>query len=173
MTDESQLEDAYIGLIDTSDTLNVRTIELQHSFDQVEEKLADICLFVTAWADGLIGVRKSKGEAYRFGYCKMRQKWQLVCKKLAIDEDGNYDTKMFEDGADVSYGLLHPINNMSRQIKCEAAELMPNLLDRLQKASGKIAFNVQIAIDNLKLAKDVLDAVAAERDAREEMGDDV
>lgn len=162
----SDYSSQYKGLVENSDLLNIETIALQHHFSEIEEKLSDICLFVTAWAEDLIGVMQSKQIAYKFGYCKLRGRWQFVCKRVDLDEQGEYNRAVFERKG-LSLGLLQPIGTMPRQIQCEAAELMPNLLMQLQRASGKIVGSVQLAIDNLKETKQILDAITPDREKTE------
>ena len=120
-----------------SNNLNEQSTALTDRFKEVEKMLSQLNLGVTAWASKPI---IDKGITYKFGFCKVKNEWKLVCKK---EEEG--------DGVlHGSYGLLSTITYMPRHIRIEAASRLEDLVQQIIKKAELFSHDILGALENIK-----------------------
>jgi len=137
---------AFYELKNISDNLKNKTIELSDMFENVEEKLNLLNFTLTEWSDTLIGVRENDNYAYKFGYCKVKDDWKLVCRRVRTDRPDN----------NKRYGLLEFITGMPRGIKIEAAGCLENLLEKIIKKALRYTKDIEEAKNNIEKSSKVL-----------------
>jgi len=124
-----------------STDLNEQSTALTSGFKEVEDLLIRLNLGVTAWATEPIN---DKGIIYKFGFCKIKNKWQLVCRKEDMSHDNNKN----------SYGLLKTISWMPRHIRVQAASRLDDLIQQIIAKASLFNGDIEKALSNIKDATD-------------------
>jgi len=133
-------------LKEISEELKCRTIDLTELFESVEEKLSQMNITVTEWADTIIGIREKENFGYKFGFCKVGSIWKLVCRKVQLDKVDNNE----------KYGLLEYITGMPRAIKIEAAMCMEDLLEKIVRRTKLYIKDVDKATEQMERSESIL-----------------
>ena len=126
-----------------SSDLNEQSSALTEGFKEVEEMLASLKLGVTAWATEPI---KDRDKSYEFGFCKIKNRWHLVCKEIVPEVYRNSN----------SYGLLKTITYMPRHIRIEAASRLEDLVQQIIAKTEEFSSDIKGALENIKGVSEII-----------------
>lgn len=136
-------------LLQKSNDLKDKTEKLNECFEYVEKCLNDMNLGITEWTDGYVGVDYKHNFGYKFGFCKVNNRWKLVCRKVELGEN-------FPNDKDKKYGLLEYVTGMPRSIRIEASEKIENLLKKIIKRADRYAKDIDYAVHNFDNTEKIL-----------------
>jgi hypothetical protein len=135
-----------------SKKLNQKSDTLNTTITSVNEKLAELGLFVQAWVGNI-----EQGDPYyheedeklRFpmheetwlGYYRFDRGWELAVKTVTRQKTGDLHTP--EETVEAATPL--PLLNASREIRAKAMDLIPELLDRIKKKAEELLESISKA----------------------------
>lgn len=122
-----------------AEDLQVNSEVLNNEFIQIEQKLANMNLGVTAWANDTIGSPDKK--QYKFGFCKLKNDWKLVCREVSSDNGKDSDKG--------KYGLLSPITFMPRHVRVQAGAIIGQVIENINKKAEVYSKEMKASSKNI------------------------
>jgi hypothetical protein len=138
-------------LLETAQTLNTKSDEINGIITALDEQLARANLGCEVWLDQYADHELSRRfagrlddpegitryEVRQLGYARCGDGWHLSVREVTVTEQTNAGGEPTELRADAL--LLHPIRGSTRQERIAALRLLPVLLERLnQEAAAAI-----------------------------------